>query len=128
MSPATFGRNSEEIWARLSDKNWIKTLDRQEMGRASWSDERAPALVASLTQQRLKLDAIQREKEAAAAKQQQDRGRRSQRALIYCAIAAALAVAGVSGSAAVFGQNGWVAVNALCFAAIPICAGMAGAM
>jgi hypothetical protein len=128
VSLATFGGSAEEIWAMLSDKNWIEASDRQEMGRANWSDDSAPALVASLTQQRLKLDTIQREKEAAVAKQQQDRGRRSQRALIYGVIAAALAAVGVFGSPAVFGQNRWVAVYALCFAAIPICAGMAGAM
>jgi hypothetical protein len=45
-----------------------------------------------------------------------------------CAIAAVLAVVDVFVMPAVFGQNAWVAVYALCFAAIPICAAMAGAM
>jgi hypothetical protein len=128
VSLATFGGDAEEIWAMLSDKHWIETADRQDMGRGSWSDDSAPALVASLARQRAKLDSIQKEKEAVAANQQQDRSRRSQWAVMYGAIGAALTVLGVFGSPALFGEKVWLVLYALCFAVIPICAGMAGAM
>lgn len=128
VSLATFGGNAEEIWSMLTDKPWIETVDRQEMGRGSWSDDRARGLVASLGRQREKLDAIQKEKEAVAEKRQQDRSQRSRWAVIYGVIAAVLTVLGVFGSPALFGEKVWLLLYALCFAAIPICAGMAGAM
>src|SRR4051812_19006344 len=70
----------------------------------------------------------QSEKAATTSLQQKDRGRRSLHALIYGAIAAVLTGVGVFGSPAAFSSTVWVAVYALCFTAIPICAGMAGAM
>jgi hypothetical protein len=48
--------------------------------------------------------------------------------VIYGVIAAALTVIGVFGNPALFGKTTWLTLYALCFAAIPICAGMAGAM
>src|SRR5262245_14202443 len=128
VSLGTFGGNAEEIWAMLSDKQGIETADRQDMGRGSWQDDTAPALVASLARQRETLDAMQKEKEAAATKQQLDRNQRSQRAVVYGIIAALLTVLGVFGSPALLGEKLWLVLYALCFAAIPICAGMAGAM
>jgi hypothetical protein len=128
VSLATFGGNAEEIWAMMADKPWIETVDRQEMGRGSWSDDRAPGLVASLARQRAKLEEIKNEKDAAAQKRQQDRSQRSRWAVIYGVIAAALTALGVFGSPAVFGEKVWLVLYAFCFAAIPICAGMAGAM
>jgi hypothetical protein len=43
-------------------------------------------------------------------------------------LAAALTILGVFGDANVFGDEVWLAVYVICFAGIPICAGMAGAM
>jgi hypothetical protein len=128
VSLATFGGSAEEIWAMMADKLWIDTGDRQEMGRGSWSDDRATDLVASLGRQRAKLDEIRSEKEAVARKQQQDRNLRSRRAIVYGVIAAILTVSGVFGSPSIFGPKIWLAFYAFCFASIPICAGMAGAM
>jgi hypothetical protein len=112
VSLATFGGNAEEIWAMMADKPWIETVDRQEMGRGSWSDDRAPGLVASLARQRAKLDEIQNEKEAVAQKRQQDRSQRSRWAVIYGVIAAALTALGVFGSPAAFGENVWLVLYA----------------
>jgi hypothetical protein len=128
VSLATFGGNAEEIWAMLSDKQWIETEDRQEMGRSSWTDDSAPILIASLARQRARLEAIQKEKEAIVAKQLRDKSRRSLYALAFGALATVLTLLGVFGSVTIFGEKGWLALYALCFAGIPICAGMAGAM
>lgn len=128
VSLATFGGNAEEIWAMLRNKQWIETGDQQEMGRGSWTDDSAPILIASLERQRANLEAIQKEKEAVAEKQQRDRSRRSQCALVFGALAATLTVLGVFGNVTVFGEKVWLGLYALCFAGIPICAGMAGAM
>lgn len=107
---------------------WIEKDDQQEMGRDRWLDTRAPLLVESLARQRAKLDAIQKEKDAVEEKRQQDRGVRSNRALLFGAIAAVLTLPGVFGSPALFGEKLWLALYALCFLGIPICAGLAGAM
>jgi hypothetical protein len=127
LSVGTFGGAGEEIWAMLSDKLWIDAADRQEMGRGGWSDDRASILVASLARQRAKLDVLKRENEAAAAKELEDRTKRSRRAVIYGTIGAGLTILGVFGSSAL-GNQVWLALYAVCFAGIPICAGMAGAM
>jgi hypothetical protein len=128
VSLATFGGNAEEIWAMLGDKAWMETEDRQEMGRGSWTDNSAPILIASLERQRTKLAAIQREREAVEARRQRDKSQRSRYALAFGALAATLTVLGVFGNVSVFGEKIWLALYALCFAGIPICAGMAGAM
>jgi hypothetical protein len=128
VSLATFGGSAEEIWAMMTDKLWIETEDRQEMGRGSWSDDRAPGLVASLGRQLARLDELRNEKEGVARKRQQGRNQRSNRAVIYGVIAATLTALGVFGSPVVFGEKVWLVMYAFCFAAIPICGGMAGAM
>lgn len=127
-SLATFGGSAEEIWAMLTDKPWIEPQDRQEMGRAGWSNDRAAVLAASFARQRAKLQAIQKEQEAVAEKRQLDRDLRSRGAMVYGVIAAVLTLLGVFGNPALFGKTLWLVLYALCFAAIPICAGMAGAM
>jgi hypothetical protein len=128
VSLATFGGNAEEIWAMLNAKQWIETADRQEMGRGSWTDDSAPILIDSLERQRAKLEAFQKEKGAVLAKQQRDKSRRSLFALVFGVLATILTILGVFGNAAIFGEKTWLAVYALCFAGIPISAGMAGAM
>lgn len=128
VSLATFGGNAEEIWAMLSDKQWIGTGDRQEMGRGSWSDDSATDLIASFERQRAKLEAIQREKDAVVAKWQRDKSRRSLYALVFGALASTLTVLGVFGNVTMFGEKVWLTLYALCFVGIPVCAGMAGAM
>ncbi len=128
VSVAAFGGSGEEIWAMLTDKPWIDAADRQEMGRASWSDDRASGLVGSLQRQRDNLVRIQSKKDGLEAKRQQDRNQRSVRALVFGVLSAALTLLGVFGSPDLFGKVLWLAIYALCFAAIPVFSGMAGAM
>lgn len=127
VSVADFGGSGEEIWAILAEKPWIDAADRLEMGRPVWSDDRAPLLVGSLQKQRENLDSLQRKKAGLEAKQQKDRDQRSRRALIYGVISAVLTLAGLFGGPDSLKQF-WLPLYAICFAGIPICAGMAGAM
>jgi hypothetical protein len=128
VSLATFGANAQEIWAMLHDKPWIETTDRQEQGRKKWNDDRAAVLVDSFARQRAKLDAIEREKTAVAEIQKLDLNRRAGWAMIYGVVATVLTTLGIFGSPTIFGEGLWLALYMLCFAAIPVCAGMSGAM
>ena len=128
VSLATFGGSGEEVWAILADKAWVDAKDHQEMGRPAWSDDNATVLVQSFARQRAKIAEIQQEKEQLAEKRQQDRNRRSQRALVYGVVSAALTLVGVFGSPDLFGRHFWLTIYAICFASIPVFSGMAGAM
>src|SRR5262249_53559773 len=115
-------------WAMLSDKQWIDTGDRHEMGRGNWTDGSASSLIASFERQRARLETIRDEREAILNKSQQDKNQRSLLALVLGGLGSTLTALGVFGSVTAFGEKTWLALYAFCFVGIPICAGMAGAM
>lgn len=127
VSLACFGGNSEEIWAIVARTRWITEDDANAMGRASWTDSMAATLITSFTRQREAIDKLARDQEAVAEQVQKNRDRRSIWAAGFGLFAALLTALGVFGSQLSAG-NTWLVVYALCFIAIPMSAGIAGAM
>lgn len=111
-----------------TNKPWIDPEDRNEMGRTGWIDKMAETLVKSFDKQRAHLDNLARDQAAAAEQIRKDREQRSQCATGFGITAALLTGLGVFGTQPLGGSNIWLVIYTLCFIAVPISAGIAGAM
>jgi hypothetical protein len=128
VSLACFGGSAEEIWAMATNKPWIDTDDRNEMGRTGWTDNMAEALVKSFDKQRANLDKLAQDQTAAAERMRKDREQRSRYATGFGISAALLTVLGVFGNQPFRGSPVWLIIYALCFITVPISTGIAGSM
>ena len=128
VSLACFGGSGEEIWAMAANKPWFDPQDINEMGRVGWTDGMAEKLVKSFDCQRANIEKLDQARVAAVTRINNDLEKRSQYATRLGIVSALLTALGVFGNQPFKGSIAWLVIYALCFIAIPVSAGIAGAM